>query len=175
MSGETESELLDLAKQGDLHAFETLYRTHVGKIYALCLRMCGNTELAEDLTQESFIRAWQKLDGFRGDAAFSSWLYRLSSNVVIGHLRQRKNWALLEFDEHKHQAALGSTRIVDERPDIETLLAHLPGQARVVVILYEYLGYKHSEIARLTGIAVGTSKSLLYRARKQLQAGVNHE
>ncbi|MBT8115750.1 MAG: RNA polymerase sigma factor [Arenicella sp.] len=169
VSGNNEAELIELAKSGDLKAYEQLYRKHVGKIHALCLRLTGQTELAEDMTQESFIRAWQKLGSFRGDSAFSSWLYRLSSNVAIGYLRQQNKWRMVSFEESHHQATIGFASIHEEAPDLEKTLMKLPDQARTVVILHEHLGYKHAEIAQLTGIAVGTSKSLLSRAKALIQ------
>ena len=164
MLHENESHLVELSKQGDRKAYEQLYRANVGKVYALCMRLCGQKELAEDLCQDSFIRAWQKIGSFRGESAFSSWMYRLTSNTVIGYLRQQTKWKMECFSE-KHEATIGHTQIVDERPDIETALMALPEQARAVVILYEYLGYQHNEIAAITGMAVGSSKSQLHRAK----------
>lgn len=160
-----ESQLVLRCQNGDQKAYEKLYRANVGKIYALCLRLCGNKDLAEDLTQDSFIRAWQKIDSFRGNSAFSSWLYRLSSNVVIGYLRQQAKWHTVSFDNQMHESTLGSDSMQTDRHDIEKAMLALPDQARVILILYEYLGYQHNEIAEITGMAVGTSKSHLHRAR----------
>lgn len=164
MLRENESHLVELSKQGDRKAYEKLYRANLGKVYALCMRLCGQKELAEDLCQESFIRAWQKIDSFRGESAFGSWLYRLTSNTVIGYLRQQNKWKMECFSE-KHEASVGYSEMIDERPDIETALMTLPEQARAVVILYEYLGYQHNEIADITGMAIGSSKSQLHRAK----------
>jgi len=161
-----ESQLVLRAQSGDQRAYEKLYRANVGKVYALCLRMCGCKDLAEDLTQDSFIRAWQKIDKFAGKSAFNSWLYRLTSNVVIGHLRKQSKWNMVNFDNSVHEQVLGSDELRTERRDLEKMLRALPDQARVILILYEYLGYKHNEIAELTGMAVGTSKSHLHRARE---------
>jgi RNA polymerase sigma-70 factor (ECF subfamily) len=161
----SESQLIARSQQGDHQAYEQLYRAHVGKVNAVCMRLCGQRELAEDLCQESFIRAWQKIDSFRGDSAFGSWLYRLTSNVVIGYLRQQNKWKMVSFDSQIHEATNGFSKMHDERLDLEKTLMRLPDQARVVVILYEYLGYRHHEISKLTGIAVGTSKSHLHRAK----------
>jgi len=149
---EEEQQLVLRCKNGDHTAYEKLYRANIGKVYALCLRMCGQKELAEDLAQESFIRAWQKLDSFRGDSAFSSWLYRLTSNVVIGQLRKNSKWHEENFDDHAHEKALQA----------------LPDQSRAVLIMYEYLGYQHNEISEITGMAIGTSKTHLHRARNFL-------
>jgi len=162
---ETESELIESCKQGDRKAYERLYRANVGKVNALCMRLCGQRELAEDLTQEAFVKAWLKLDSFRGDSAFGSWMYRLTSNLVIAYLRQQNKWKMVNFEDQAHEAILGFTSIHDERPDLEKTLMSLPDQARVVIILYEYLGYRHQEISAITGMAVGTSKSHLHRAK----------
>ncbi|MEM7361312.1 MAG: RNA polymerase sigma factor [Pseudomonadota bacterium] len=160
-----ESQLVELSKNGDRKAYEQLYRANVGKVNALCLRLCGQRELAEDLTQEAFIKAWQKIGSFRGESAFGSWMYRLTSNLVIAYLRQQNKWKMTNFEDYSHEASLGIATIHDERPDLEKVLMKLPDQARVVVILYEYLGYRHNEISEITGMAVGTSKSHLHRAK----------
>lgn len=164
-----ESTLIQRSQSGDHKAFEQLYRANAAKVYGLCLRLCGQRELAEDLTQEAFVRAWQKLDSFRGDSAFSSWLYRLTSNVVIGYLRQQSKWKMVNFDIQKHESILGVASLDMHRSDIESALKRLPDQARVVIILHEYLGYQHNEIAEITGMAVGTSKSHLHRAKDTLK------
>ena len=165
---EEEQQLVLRCKNGDHTAYEKLYRANIGKVYALCLRMCGQKELAEDLAQESFIRAWQKLDSFRGDSAFSSWLYRLTSNVVIGQLRKNSKWHEENFDDHAHEEILGIQSSENNRADIEKALQALPDQSRAVLIMYEYLGYQHNEISEITGMAIGTSKTHLHRARNFL-------
>ena len=171
---EDENQLVLRSLNGDRTAYEKLYRANVGKVYALCLRMCGQKDLAEDLTQEAFIRAWQKLDSFRGDSKFSSWLYRLTSNVVIGHMRSNKKWQFEDYDEGKHEQSLveisQTTMMAANKKDIEKALNTLSEQARVVLIMHEYLGYKHTEISKITGMAIGTSKTHLHRARAQLKA-----
>ncbi len=169
-----ENQLVIRSLNGDRTAYEKLYRANAGKVYALCLRMCGQKELAEDLAQESFIRAWQKLDSFRGDSKFSSWLYRLTSNVVIGHLRSANKWQIDQYDEAMHEHKLteaGNTDTIQaHHDDIEKALLTLPEKARVVLIMHDYLGYKHTEISSITGMAVGTSKTHLHRAKAQLKA-----
>jgi len=169
-----ENQLVIRSLNGDRTAYEKLYRANVGKVYALCLRMCGQKELAEDLAQESFIRAWQKLDSFRGDSKFSSWLYRLTSNVVIGHLRSSSKWQLEQYDEAIHEKTLekvsSSDSIKAHCGDIEKALLTLSDKARVVLIMHDYLGFKHTEISDITGMAIGTSKTHLHRAKAQLKA-----
>ncbi len=172
---EDESQLVLRCQHGDQRAFEQLYRANVGKVYALCLRLCGQKSLAEDLTQEAFIRAWQKLASFRGDAAFSSWLYRLTTNVVIGHLRKHTKWRIESLDEQEYEQTAAKTRPFGIEQEIDQALRCLPDTGRVVLILVEYLGYQHNEISELTGMAIGTSKTHLHRARAKLKAKRSHE
>ena len=175
----TSLDLVERAKAGDADAYEQLYRENVGRIYAVCLRMARNRTVAEDLTQEAFIRAWQKLNSFRGDSQFSTWLHRLTVNVVLADRRsQGKRWALLmgtdELEPYEGAASraapLGSEgRSKGAHLDLEEAIAGLPDGARKVFVLYEIEGYRHEEIAQATGTAVGTSKAQLHRARKLLR------
>ena len=166
---EDELQLVLRSQNGDQRAYEKLYRANIGKVYALCLRLCGQKELAEDLAQESFIRAWQKIDSFRGDSAFSSWLFRLSSNVVIGYLRKHNKWKTESLDDKEYDQTISPERPFGENRDIDQALQCLSDTARVVLIMYEYLGYQHKEISKITGMAVGTSKTHLHRARAALK------
>jgi RNA polymerase sigma factor (sigma-70 family) len=158
------------AATGDHDAFERLYREHVGRVHALARRMVGE-DVAEDLTQEVFIRAWQKLGTFRGDAQFGTWLHRLAVN----HLLSRR--ATTRKQEARTVDAEGILdRIVAPRRrgsaaalDLESALRRLPAGAREVFVLYDVEGYAHEEIAQLVGISVGTSKSQLHRARMLLR------
>lgn len=164
-------ELVARAKAGDSEAFEELYRENVGRIYAVCLRMTRNKTQAEDLTQEAFIRAWQKIDGFRGDSAFSTWLHRLAVNLVLTALKTQSRKAekvfttddLVPFERPEIQKKPGI------KMDLEAAIAKLPDRARQVFILYEVEGYKHEEIAGMLGIAAGTTKAQLHRARNMLR------
>ena len=163
--------LVKRAIGGDVDAFEELYRQLVGRIYGLCLRMCGNRSLAEELTQESFVRAWQKLSSFRGDSAFSTWMHRLTVNVVLGHQRSAGRRQARETAAGAQWYGEGSS--TRERPgiamDLERAIAGLPKRARTVFVLHDVEGYKHSEIAQVAGMAVGTSKAQLSRARQLLR------
>jgi RNA polymerase sigma-70 factor (ECF subfamily) len=162
-----ETLLVKRSQQGDMKAFEALYRNNSGRIFALCYRLCGQREWAEDFVQGTFIKAWQNLGGFNGKSKVSSWLHRIASNVVIDKLRQKHRWSEDSLDESNWEQ---SQHVFDhhESMDIEKLLMALPERSRTVLILYEYLGYKHQEISKLTGIPIGTSKSLLNRARAKL-------
>ncbi len=164
--------LVRRAQGGDRRAFEELYRLHVNRVYGLCLRMSGQRTLAEDLTQEAFIRAWEKLGTFRGDSAFFSWLYRLTFNVVLGDRRSqaRRTARIVEKEDLSDlPQPAGDHRRPGLRVDLEAAIATLPPGARQVFVLHDVEGYKHEEIAEMTGLAAGTSKAHLHRARKLLR------
>lgn len=160
------------AQAGSVEAFDRLYRENVDRVYALCLRLAADRARAEELTQDVFVRAWEKLDTFRGDSAFSTWLHRLAVNVVLGSRRsegRRGDRVVLAEDLTMFED--GSARSSDPglRMDLETAMASLPGGTRTVFVMHEVEGYTHEEIARLTGRAEGTCKALLHRARKLLR------
>ena len=169
------TDLIRRAQQGDRAAFEALYHAHVGRVYALCLRLTADAVQAEERTQDAFVRAWERLATFRGESAFSSWLYRLTVNEVLLGRRaeRRREQRIVTTDD---PAAL-------ERPrrgggpemglDLERAVTALPPGAREVFVLHDVEGYRHEEIAELTGIAVGTSKAQLFRARRLLREALN--
>jgi RNA polymerase sigma-70 factor, ECF subfamily len=157
------------AQQGDVSAFESLYRSHAPAIYALCRRMTANDGEARELVQDIFVRAWERLTTFRGQSSLATWLHRLGTNVVLEHLRSNKRDALrmIEGDD----ATFGSRsadKQLDAGIDINAALAHLPGGARTVFVLHDVEGYSHDEIAQMTGIAAGTARAQLWRARRAL-------
>jgi RNA polymerase sigma-70 factor, ECF subfamily len=166
-----EAALVERARAGDAAAFERLYRENVGRIFALCLRLSGDAARAEELTQDAFVRAWQKLGGFRGDSAFSTWLHRLTVNLALGERRSEgRRWSrLLPDDVNDHEIAAPNRSTPGEALDLERAIAALPPAARTVFVMHEVEGYGHLEIARLTGRAEGTCKALLHRARKLLR------
>lgn len=165
------SEVVERAQRGDEAAFGELYRAHVGRVHALCLRLAGDSAAAAELTQDVFVRAWEALPSFRGESAFSSWLHRLAMNVFLGKRRatgrrERRVFsteqpALLERPAEAASPGLGI--------DLEQAIAGLPPGARSVFVLHDVEGYPHGEIARMTGIAEGTSKAQLFRARRLLR------
>ncbi len=166
-----EQMLVRRAQGGDTDAFERLYRQHVGRIYALCLRLSGEVVMAEELTQDVFVRAWEKLPTFRGESTFHSWLHRLAVNVVLseGRSRSRRN-ARVTMVEELPESAVGSRgESTDLSMDLERAISSLPPGARNVFVLHDIEGYRHIEIAELTGMAPGTSKAQLHWARKQLR------
>jgi RNA polymerase sigma-70 factor (ECF subfamily) len=170
-SGLGDRDLVERAVGGDVEAFEELYRANVGRVYALCLRMAGDPTLAEELAQEAFVRAWQKLGSFRGASAFSTWLHRVTVNVVLGHRRsatRREARVRAVGDDFPHDVAGRQPRTA-ESIDLERAISSLPDGARRVFVLHDVEGFRHREISRLMGIAVGTSKAQLHRARKLLR------
>lgn len=158
------------AAGGDHQAFERLYRDHVGRVFALALRMAGD-RAAEDLTQEVFIRAWEKLGTFRGDAQFGTWLHRLAVNLILSRREtMRKRDARHVASEGVVERLRAPTRRSSGAAlDLEAAVQTLPDGARQVFVLYDVEGYGHEEIANRMGISVGTSKSQLHRARMLLR------
>lgn len=174
-----ESRNVAAAQAGDQAAFEQLYRTHCDRIHALCWRLCGgDAALAEDLVQESFIRAWQKLNLFRGESAFGTWIHRLAANVALSDRRIRLKKVSREtgFDEAAERTLAGASDVAAGlNSDLEDAIAALPERARTVLVLYDIEGYRHQEIADLTGMAVGSSKAQLHRARKLVREALSAE
>jgi len=164
-----EKQLVALARKQNTSAFEALYRLNVNSVYSLAYRLTANTALAEEMTQEVFIRAWQKLSLFEGKSAFSTWLYRLATNVILGLLR-KKQPIVVSLNENLPELQQGQRRRnPGQQIDLEKAILKLPHGARQIFVLYEVEGHKHNEIASLVGIAEGTSKTQLHRARKLLQ------
>lgn len=166
-----EKSLIRLAQGGDRSAFERLYRVQVGRVYALCRRLTGDSTEAEDMTQETFVRAWQKLGSFRGGSKLSSWLHRVAVNVVLNQRRIRSRGAALEstVEEFPEPAPPGGGSRWGAQ-DLERAIAALPEGARTAFVLHDVYGFAHGEIATLAGCAVGTSKAQLHRARRLLRA-----
>ncbi|MEM1204286.1 MAG: RNA polymerase sigma factor [Acidobacteriota bacterium] len=164
------------ARAGDVAAFERLYHRHAGKIYALCLRMTGDGEEAKELAQEAFVRAWRKLDAFDGRSAFGSWLHRLTVNVVLGRWRAagRYRERVVAMDDAPGMREPEQRETPGAGVDLERAIARLPKGARTVFVLHDVEGYRHKDIAELTGLAVGTSKTQLHRARRLLREALGH-
>ena len=168
---EVERRLVRDAQNGDLSAFERLYRENERKVFALCLRLSSDAALAEELTQEVFVRAWRKLGSFRGESAFSTWLYPLTVNVALSERRsrRRRDARIVPTDD---PASLERAPLAP-RPeagfDLERAMAALPPGARAVFVLHDVEGRTHDEIAALLDLAPGTSKAQLFRARRLLR------
>jgi RNA polymerase sigma-70 factor, ECF subfamily len=175
----TEAEAIEQAKQGDAEAFHFLYDLHRRRVYSLCLRMTGNTASAEDLTQEAFLQLFRKIGTFRGESAFSTWLHRMSVNVVLMQLR-RKNLPVVSLEETMEGDEEGTVRKEPGGPDerlagsidrlqLQRAVDELPPGYRTIFVLHDVEGYEHNEIAGMVGCSIGNSKSQLHKARLKLR------
>jgi RNA polymerase sigma-70 factor, ECF subfamily len=175
----SESRIVRLAQEGDADAFERMYRIHSHRVYALCLRMTRNPALAEDLTQDVFLQVFRKIHTFRGESAFSTWLYRLAFNVVLMRLRIKTlKETTLEARTEKdgdtlppRELGMPDLRIagVPDRLDLNRALKQLPPGYRLIFLLHDVQEYEHHEIAEALGFSVGNSKSQLHKARIRLR------
>jgi RNA polymerase sigma-70 factor (ECF subfamily) len=179
-----ESEAIRLAQRGDALAFERLYRLHSRRVYSLCLRMvAGNSAQAEDFTQDVFLQLFRKIQSFRSESAFSTWLHRLTVNIVLMRLRRKSHVvaSIEEMNQEKNERDesggqpwepggpdLQLTGVVD-RLHLERAIGQLPPGSRAMFVLHEVEGYEHEEIARMRGCTVGNSKSQLHKARVRLR------
>ena len=168
--------LVERCRQGDLEAFNELYQAHAGKLYNLTWRMLGNPSDAEDLLQEVFLSAHRKLDSFRGESALGTWLYRLAMNLCLDHLRSRAartDQVTGSIDDEPGVADGGSRSLADRavaRLDLERALTQLPEGCRAAFLLHDVEGLEHKEVGEVLGIAEGTSKSQVHKARLRLRA-----
>ncbi len=174
-----EANAIERAKQGDAQAFQALYDKHKRRVYSLCLRMTANTAEAEDLTQEAFLQLYRKIATFRGESAFSTWLHRLSVNVVLMHLR-KKSLPVVSLEETT-QGGDDDTPKKDfgaddlalagsiDRLQLQKAVEDLPPGYRTIFVLHDVEGYEHNEIATIVGCSIGNSKSQLHKARMKLR------
>jgi RNA polymerase sigma-70 factor, ECF subfamily len=176
----TLKESLRLAQQGDAAAFEAIYQMHCRRVYALCLRMVGDPVEAEDLTQEAFLQLFRKIHTFRGESAFSSWLHRLTANIVLMRFRKKRP-ITVSLDEttgpddqsERSLLEIGAPDLrligVFDRVNLQNALAQLPEGYKSMFLLHDVQGFEHNEIAAMLGCSVGNSKSQLHKARKRLR------
>ena len=165
--------LVALAARGDVNAFERLYARSSGRVYAICLRMTGDGQRARELTHDAFVRAWERLSTFRGEAAFETWMHRLAVNVVLTASRseRRRTARLVEKDDDgdESDAAYSQAPVdVESRLDLERAIAALPPRAREVFVLHDVEGYRHDEIADRLELQPGSVRAQLHRARQLL-------
>ncbi len=165
---EFEKQLIEACKSGSADAFKSLYDKYSGRVYALTLRLCGNQDIADDLTQEVFIKVWESISSFKGESAFYSWLHRICINAFLMKLRSDKNYEKKIGESSNNVFMLAYTND-DFSIDMEKAIAKLPPQAKLVFILFEIEGYKHKEISQMLNIEEGTSKAHLHKARKILR------
>jgi RNA polymerase sigma-70 factor (ECF subfamily) len=181
-------ETIRLAQQGDAKAFELIYQRHCRRVYALCLRMLGDPVEAEDLAQEAFLQLFRKIHTFRGESAFSSWLHRLTTNVVLMRFRKKKPVVtsldeITRTDEEKgllrNEIGGPDLRLTGlfDRINLQAAIEQLPEGYKAMFLLHDVYGYEHHEIGRMLGCSTGNSKSQLHKARKRLREllhGVHH-
>jgi len=172
---EWEAALVQRAVRGDTRAFERLYREHSGRVYGLCLRMTRDVQLAEDCTQDTFINAWKALAQFQTRSSLSTWLHRIAVNVSLG----KRRGATPVLEPQPEEAGDEGTGWMLETPlevrELETAIAALPDGARDALLLHALYGYSHGEAAQMLGIAEGTCKAQLHRARKLLRERLKME
>ena len=173
-------EAIRLAQQGDAAAFETIYQLHSRRVYALCLRMSGDPVEAEDLTQEAFLQLFRKIHTFRGESAFSSWMHRLTANIVLMRFRKKRPVPVSleeiarpddETDRPTFEIGVPDLRLTGlfDRLNLHAALEQLPRGYKSMFVLHDVHGYEHNEIASMLGCSVGNSKSQLHKARKRLR------
>jgi RNA polymerase sigma-70 factor (ECF subfamily) len=175
----SEADAIVRAKQGDAEAFQMLYEMHKRRVYSLCLRMTANTAEAEDLAQEAFLQLFRKIATFRGESAFSTWLHRLSVNVVLMHLRKKSLPVVSleettqggEEDSPKKDFGADDVALAGsiDRLQLQKAVENLPPGYRTIFVLHDVEGYEHNEIAKIVGCSIGNSKSQLHKARMKLR------
>jgi len=178
--GMTEAEVIRRAQAGDTSCYEALYMRHKRRIFSLCLRMTGNYAQAEDFTQEAFLQLYRKIASFRGESAFTTWLHRLSVNIILMHWR-KKGLAEVSLEETlEPQSEDGPRKDIGKRDDVlhgsvdrlnlDRAIASLPPGYRIIFVLHDVEGYEHNEIAEMLGCSIGNSKSQLHKARMKLRS-----
>jgi RNA polymerase sigma-70 factor (ECF subfamily) len=178
VTADTEEGRVARARRGDEAAFESLYRDNVGRVYGLCLRMTGQAATAEDLTQDTFVSAWKSLPGYEGRSSFSTWLHRIAVNAVLATRRgPRGRLETSLTDEEGNEMEFAAEHAMDEATpiDLERAIGTLPAGARDIVVLHGIFGYSHEEAAEMLGVAVGTCKAQLHRARQLLRTRMRME
>lgn len=178
-SSDDTAALVALAARGDVTAFERLYQRSAGRVYAVCVRMTGDAQRARELTHDTFVRAWERLSTFRGEAAFETWMHRIAVNLVLGANRSEKRRlahlvASDDDDATDRLAAFGqSAPDVETKVDLERAIAALPPRAREVFVLHDVEGYKHDEIADRLDLQSSSVRAQLHRARRLIMGMLN--
>jgi RNA polymerase sigma-70 factor (ECF subfamily) len=171
VSGPTTDDDVRRAQQGDVAAFERLYHSHAPAVHALARRMLGDESAARDRVQDIFVRAWERLASFRGESTFGTWLHRVGVNVILNQLRLTRR-DVIRFSDDEPDANAPAVRPpdggIDAQIDLEAAMARLPAGARMAFVLHDIEGYAHDEIATMLGLAPGTIRAQLWRARRQL-------
>jgi len=172
-AAQREKELVRQAQEGDHAGFRQLFETNVNRIYAFCLRMAANAQLAEEITQDVFVKAWENLHKFRGESKFTTWLHSIAVNEFLTQKRSEKRFMqrFVQTDDvlKYEKKGEGPEYHFNTNIDLENAIGMLPRQAKAVLILHDIEGYQHKEIAEMINIEIGTSKAHLHRARKILR------
>lgn len=165
----SETELIIRVQAHDKVAFQALYQMHLPRVYGLCCRLCADQSQAEDATQEVFIQLWQKIANFKGNSKFSTWLHSVAANVTISYIRKQKGWwqKMMNIEDSSMSEQASESSIAET--DLEKWVMRLPERARMVFVLHAIEGYRHAQIADMLGMAVGTSKAQLHRARQLIE------
>ena len=171
----TECDVIAAAQQGDKLAYKKLYDAHIGRVYALCLRLTGERTMAEDATQEVFIQLWNKLSNFNGQSKFSTWLHSVTSNITISYIRKQKGWFQRTFNIEESAAHDQQIDTSADSVSLDDYVLRLPERARHVFVLHAIEGYRHEEIADLLNMAVGSSKAQFHRAKQLLTEWMGDE
>jgi RNA polymerase sigma-70 factor (ECF subfamily) len=171
----SEWDLIQAVQGGDIQAYNRLYQEYIGQVYGLCYRLTGEKMLAEDAAQEVFIQLWKKINNYKGDSKFSTWLHAVTSNITISYMRKQKGWLQKMFNIEDSVAMNAQAEGSSSTIDIERYVARLPERARLVFVLYAIEGYRHEEIATMTNMAVGSSKAQLHRAKQLLKKWMGYE
>ncbi len=171
----TESDVIQAAQQGDKRAYKKLYDAHVGRVYALCLRLTGERTMAEDATQEVFIQLWDKLGNFNAQSKFTTWLHSVTSNITISYIRKQKGWFQRTFNIEDSSVMQQSAESSSDTISLDEYVLRLPERARHVFVLHALEGYRHEEIADMLNMAVGSSKAQFHRAKQLLTEWLGNE
>ena len=171
-ASECEQEWIRLVQQGNQPAFLKIYNAYHKRIYAHCWRMLADKDSAEDVCQEVFVQVWKKISLFRGDSKFSTWLYSVATNVVLGHLRKQKSWWQNVFSIEESAVEEQSIEMAGVS-EVDQHIMKLPERARHVFVLFAIEGYRHEESAKMLNMAVGSSKAQYHRARQLLKEWVS--
>jgi RNA polymerase sigma-70 factor (ECF subfamily) len=172
--GETsEQDLIERVKLQDKAAFKQLYDMHMPRVYALCCRLCADRSQAEDATQEVFIQLWRKIDNFKGDSKFSTWLHSVASNITVSYIRKQRGWwqKMFNIEDSNVNERVAEASFTDT--DFEKLVYRLPERARMVFVLHAIEGYRHEQVADMLDMAVGTSKAQFHRARQLIEEWID--
>ncbi|GEA10031.1 RNA polymerase sigma factor [Alteromonas sp. KUL49] len=170
-----EDALISSAIQGDKAAYRALYDAHIGRVYALCLRLAGDRGLAEDATQEVFIQLWSKLKNYKGQSQFSTWLHSVTANVTISYIRKQRGWFQRMMNIETSSAMNAEAEAPTSDVDLESLVLRLPERARMVFVLHAIEGYRHEEVAEMLDMAVGSSKAQFHRAKQLLKTWMGYD